>query len=95
MPLTSSLYVKGQLANVDRILVDVGTGYYAEKVCCGDVDMRVNSCAYLAFRGLGIGLMQADAVTARESRTRARSDGWLWCTANPCLHQLGRVFPRV
>ncbi|CAM6101460.1 unnamed protein product [Calypogeia fissa] len=31
VPLTASLYVPGQLENVDRVLVDVGTGYYIEK----------------------------------------------------------------
>jgi prefoldin alpha subunit len=32
VPLTNSLYVKGQLADPDRVLVDVGTGFYVEKV---------------------------------------------------------------
>ncbi|KAF4123316.1 prefoldin alpha subunit [Geosmithia morbida] len=27
VPLTSSLYVRGQLTNTDRVLVDVGTGF--------------------------------------------------------------------
>ncbi|KAK4240720.1 Prefoldin [Achaetomium macrosporum] len=31
VPLTNSLYVKGQLADPDRVLVDVGTGFYVEK----------------------------------------------------------------
>ncbi|AEO65403.1 uncharacterized protein THITE_2112352 [Thermothielavioides terrestris NRRL 8126] len=31
VPLTNSLYVKGQLSDPDRVLVDVGTGYYVEK----------------------------------------------------------------
>jgi len=31
VPLTQSLYVPGKLANVDTVLVDVGTGYYFEK----------------------------------------------------------------
>jgi prefoldin alpha subunit len=33
VPLTSSLYVKGRLANRDKVIVDVGTGFYVEKVC--------------------------------------------------------------
>lgn len=33
VPLTSSLYVKGRLADREKVLVDVGTGYYVEKVC--------------------------------------------------------------
>lgn len=32
MPLTNSLYVKGQLSQPDRVLVDIGTGFYVEKV---------------------------------------------------------------
>jgi prefoldin alpha subunit len=32
VPLTSSLYVPGKLANVEKVVVDIGTGYYAEKV---------------------------------------------------------------
>lgn len=31
MPLTNSLYVKGKLADPDRVIVDVGTGFYVEK----------------------------------------------------------------
>ncbi|KAK9791396.1 hypothetical protein WJX73_002932 [Symbiochloris irregularis] len=31
LPLTSSLYVNGTLDNVDTVLVELGTGYYAEK----------------------------------------------------------------
>ncbi|XP_057703270.1 prefoldin subunit 5-like [Corythoichthys intestinalis] len=31
VPLTSSMYVPGTLNDVERVLVDVGTGYYVEK----------------------------------------------------------------
>jgi len=31
VPLTGSLYVPGQLADGDKVLVDIGTGYFAEK----------------------------------------------------------------
>lgn len=31
VPMTSSLYVKGTLGEVDKVLVDVGTGYFVEK----------------------------------------------------------------
>ena len=30
--MTSSLYVPGTLADLDRVIVDVGTGFYVEKV---------------------------------------------------------------
>ena len=44
MPLTSSLYVPGTLADTENVIVDVGTGFYVEKVgllgrhCGVDVD---------------------------------------------------------
>jgi len=31
IPLTSSVYVLGNMANVSKVIVDVGTGYYLEK----------------------------------------------------------------
>uniref|UniRef100_A0A6T8P8S8 Prefoldin subunit 5 n=1 Tax=Hemiselmis andersenii TaxID=464988 RepID=A0A6T8P8S8_HEMAN len=31
VPMTSSLYVKGTLASAEKVLIDVGTGYYVEK----------------------------------------------------------------
>ena len=34
VPLTSSLYVKGRLADRENVIVDVGTGFYVEKVRC-------------------------------------------------------------
>jgi hypothetical protein len=32
VPLTNSLYVKGKLSQPDRVIVDVGTGFFVEKV---------------------------------------------------------------
>lgn len=32
VPLTSSLYVPGKIVDCDKVMVDVGTGYYVEKV---------------------------------------------------------------
>jgi prefoldin alpha subunit len=31
VPLTASLYVPGQLADTEKVLVDIGTGFYVEK----------------------------------------------------------------
>ncbi|RIA97648.1 Prefoldin-domain-containing protein [Glomus cerebriforme] len=31
VPLTQSLYVSGELVDTDKVIVDVGTGYYVEK----------------------------------------------------------------
>lgn len=32
VPLTTSLYVKGKMADREKVIVDVGTGFYVEKV---------------------------------------------------------------
>lgn len=32
IPLTSSLYVPGKLADRQKVIVDIGTGFYVEKV---------------------------------------------------------------
>jgi prefoldin alpha subunit len=32
VPLTGSLYVPGTIADTQRVIVDIGTGYYVEKV---------------------------------------------------------------
>lgn len=39
VPLTSSLYVPGTLADTDNVIVDVGTGFYVEKVG-GDIQAQ-------------------------------------------------------
>merc|ERR1712062_202083 len=31
VPLTTSMYVPGRMCDTDHVLVDIGTGYYAEK----------------------------------------------------------------
>lgn len=31
VPLTGSMYVKGVVNNIDKFVIDVGTGYYVEK----------------------------------------------------------------
>lgn len=33
VPLTTSLYVPGELADTENVIVDIGTGFYVEKVC--------------------------------------------------------------
>lgn len=32
VPLTSSMYVPGRIKDMDNFVIDVGTGYYVEKV---------------------------------------------------------------
>lgn len=31
VPLTGSMYVKGVINNIDKFIIDIGTGYYVEK----------------------------------------------------------------
>merc|ERR1712038_746335 len=35
VPLTGSMYVQGEIAETDKVLIDIGTGYYMEKTCDG------------------------------------------------------------
>ncbi|SPQ19342.1 5ea435f5-16b9-42c7-8f09-028bf1730c68 [Thermothielavioides terrestris] len=45
VPLTNSLYVKGQLSDPDRVLVDVGTGYYDTKSAAEFYDAKIKELA--------------------------------------------------
>ena len=36
--MTSSLYVSGTLGDSDKVMVDIGTGYYVEKKAEGGID---------------------------------------------------------
>ncbi|KAL3449544.1 Prefoldin [Aspergillus insuetus] len=38
VPLTTSLYVKGRLVDREKVLVDVGTGYYVEKTAAKAIE---------------------------------------------------------
>ncbi|GAA89491.1 subunit of tubulin prefoldin [Aspergillus tubingensis] len=42
VPLTSSLYVKGKLADREKVLVDVGTGFYVEKTAAKAIEFYEN-----------------------------------------------------
>ena len=39
VPLTQSLYVPGRVKDADKVLVDIGTGYYLEKSADGARDL--------------------------------------------------------
>lgn len=43
VPLTSSLYVPGRLADTEMVVVDIGTGYYVRKVNTTAVPSRRES----------------------------------------------------
>lgn len=53
VPLTSSLYVPGELSNLDEVIVDIGTGYYVSKVSTKSLPHSVMSfCAQGLFQYL-------------------------------------------
>ena len=39
MPLTASLYAPGEIVEPDKVLVDIGTGYYVEKTRPAAIDV--------------------------------------------------------
>lgn len=46
VPLTPSLYVPGELASNSVVLVDIGTGFYVEKV---DIFLRFSPSVFVLF----------------------------------------------
>ena len=52
VPLTPSLYVPGQLASTETVLVDIGTGFYVEKTPAAAQDFYRRKVEELA-RNLG------------------------------------------
>ncbi|PVU96845.1 hypothetical protein BB561_000943 [Smittium simulii] len=48
VPLTNSLYVRGELVQPDNLIVDVGTGYYLEKNCSQAQKFYSNKIEYLS-----------------------------------------------
>jgi len=48
VPLTQSVYVAGELADTDRILLDIGTGYFAQKSLDGGVDYCKRKVNFIA-----------------------------------------------
>jgi prefoldin alpha subunit len=53
VPLTPSLYVQGTLKNAGKVLVDIGTGYFVEKVqlkACTNVSLRKMPRNFMARR---------------------------------------------
>eukprot|EP01138_Halocafeteria_seosinensis_P012667 gb/GECG01012943.1/.p1 GENE.gb/GECG01012943.1/~~gb/GECG01012943.1/.p1 ORF type:complete len:169 (+),score=34.28 gb/GECG01012943.1/:1-507(+) len=48
VPLTGSMYVPGQIDRTDRVLVDIGTGYYASKTTEAAKELLSNKSQYLS-----------------------------------------------
>ncbi|KAL1916208.1 uncharacterized protein VTP21DRAFT_5825 [Calcarisporiella thermophila] len=47
VPLTSSLYVPGAIADVEKVIVDIGTGYFVEKQTKDAVEFYKNKVEFL------------------------------------------------
>lgn len=47
IPLTSSVYVKGVLQGKEKVMVDIGTGYFIEKDITGADEYYVRKIKYL------------------------------------------------
>ena len=43
VPLTQSVYVAGELADTDRILLDIGTGYFVQ-ACIETLSALLSAC---------------------------------------------------
>lgn len=90
VPLTSSLYVKGKLADREKVLVDVGTGFYVEKVgfhscalrvdlvwlTCGQTTAKATEFYNTKIKGLENNLKDlAKVVQGKDVQLRAIEDG--------------------
>ncbi|KAK2761554.1 subunit of tubulin prefoldin [Arachnomyces sp. PD_36] len=62
VPLTSSLYVKGKLADREKVIVDVGTGFYVEKTAPKAIEFYNNKV-----EELGSNLRELEKVVQAKS----------------------------
>ncbi|GAQ86677.1 prefoldin alpha subunit [Klebsormidium nitens] len=60
IPLTGSLFVPATLASVEKVLVDVGTGYYVEKTLTDGKDYCTRRVKYLEDKLRTIGDLLGD-----------------------------------
>jgi hypothetical protein len=69
IPLTPSVYVAGKLAEQDRVLVDIGTGYFVEKDCKGADEYYVRKVKYLQEQLGMLGQVLADKRQSFNGKT--------------------------
>lgn len=67
IPLTSSLYVPGKLTDLENVVVDVGTGYYVQKV-------RLSGCVAACLCFAPIRALVRAATRETRDRTRLHRD---------------------
>uniref|UniRef100_G3MPV9 Prefoldin subunit 5 n=2 Tax=Amblyomma TaxID=6942 RepID=G3MPV9_AMBMU len=66
VPLTSSMYVPGRLVDVNKITVDIGTGYYVEKDISGSKDYFKRRVKYITQQMEKIQKVAQEKVALRE-----------------------------
>ncbi|KAJ3017995.1 UNVERIFIED_CONTAM: subunit of tubulin prefoldin [Siphonaria sp. JEL0065] len=70
IPLTSSLYVPGTLANVDKVIVDIGTGYMIDKSIPDAKDFYKTKVGFLRENLDGL----QETITQRENQYKVLID---------------------
>lgn len=78
VPLTGSMYVPGIVKSVDKFIIDVGTGYYVEKVCNVEqfnrrIGETLTIILFYSHQFTGLGHLQRLFQT--ENRLCARANG--------------------
>ncbi|CAN8013651.1 prefoldin subunit 5 [Ixodes scapularis] len=67
VPLTSSMYVPGKLADVNKVTVDIGTGYYVEKDISASKDYFKRRVKYVTEQMEKIQKVAQEKVALREA----------------------------
>uniref|UniRef100_A0A6M2E4F9 Putative molecular chaperone prefoldin subunit 5 n=1 Tax=Amblyomma tuberculatum TaxID=48802 RepID=A0A6M2E4F9_9ACAR len=67
VPLTSSMYVPGRLVDVNKITVDIGTGYYIEKDIIASKDYFKRRVKYITDQMEKIQKIAQEKVALREA----------------------------
>lgn len=67
VPLTSSMYVPGRLVDVNKVTVDIGTGYYIETDISGSKDYFKRRVKYITEQMVKIQKVAQEKVALREA----------------------------
>ncbi|XP_064471380.1 prefoldin subunit 5-like isoform X2 [Ornithodoros turicata] len=67
VPLTSSMYVPGRLVDINKLALDIGTGYYVEKDITGSKDYFKRRIKYLTEKIDQIHKVAQEKVSLRDA----------------------------
>ncbi|KAG6453359.1 hypothetical protein O3G_MSEX008101 [Manduca sexta] len=67
VPLTGSMYVPGTVADVDNVVIDIGTGYYAQKDIDGGKDYFKRKVEFVAEQMEKINLLGMEKSKLRQA----------------------------